>query len=157
MRRRTRLAAIIAAATIALTGVIACADDTEEITTTEYEDCDTGDQEAKADDCGYWQKGDQYRSGVQPDLTWLWIWFTWVHIGQNSHPPAGWHPPKGVTPPQRTITRTVPKNRPCALGPAPAPPRPPAPAPRIQQPPPPKAPPAQKPAQPNRPGRKAGC
>lgn len=158
MRRTRILAAGIIATTMALWGAVACGDDTEQVAVTEYEDCDTGDQDRKEDDCGYWQKGTEYRTGGQPDLTWVWIWFAWVHLGQPSRPPAGWHPPKGVpAPPTRTVYRTQPKNRPCALGPAPAPPRPPAPA--VRAPAPPRAPAgnAPKPAQPKRPAQKGGC
>lgn len=147
--------ALIAALAAGGTVTAACSDEEEMVTTSEYEDCDPEDQGKKEDDCGYWQKGSEVHVGAQPDMTWFWIWYTWVVIGQTSRPPANWAPPRGVKPPMRTIQ--VPKSKVCAMA-APAPPRPPAPAPRVNTPPrvnnpAPKAPVNKNPAQP----RPRGC
>lgn len=128
-----RVGKTLAAAAVSLLlagGVAACGSDEEEtITVSEFEDCDVEDQGKKEDDCGYWRKGEEVRMGGQPDMTWVWIWYTWVVLHQNSSPPASWNPPRGVTPPVRVVTIRKSKQN-CAMAAfAPAPPPAPRPAP----------------------------
>lgn len=131
---KTAMAATLGMALV-LGGTVACgSDEPETVAVEEVEDCDVEDQKNKEDDCGYWQKGSQVHVGAQPDNTWIWVWFAWVIINQNSRPPAGWTPPHGIKPQTRTVYK--PKTQVCAL--APAPPRPPAPAPRVNNPAPPR-------------------
>lgn len=122
-KRAARVIGLIAIAVLVAGILVSCGGE-ETHKETVYEDCDTGDQNEKDDDCGYWQKGSEVRMGGQPDMTWLWVWYTWVVVGQSSHPHSGWVPPRGVVPPTRVIV--VKGTRKCAM--APAPPRPPAPA-----------------------------
>ena len=161
--RRVITAAMLGASLAAGTTLTACTEDTVEVA--EYEDCDAEDKRNNEDDCGYWQKGSEYRVGAQPDSTWIFIYYSWVLQGLT-RPPAGWIPPHGLKPPTRIVQR--PKSKVCAMSAtsalvAPNPPRPPAPAPRVNQPAPrvnnnpPKQQPA-KPYTPPKPGvRPAGC
>lgn len=91
-------------AALVLGSTVACADQSDEtVAVEEYEDCDPEDQAKKEDDCGYWQKGSEVRIGAQPDMTWLWIWYSFVVMGQVSRPHAGWVPPRGVKPPVKIV------------------------------------------------------
>ena len=111
--RRLTIAGTVAAALAVGSTLVACG--TEYTTATVAEDCDVEDQEAREDDCGYWQHsaGDLYRTGAQPGVDWFWIWYTWVVVGQTSTPPAGWRAPHNLKHPTKTV-RVDRKN--CALG-----------------------------------------
>lgn len=156
-----------------LGGTVACADNGDEtVEVAEYDDCDTNDQGPppflkREDDCGYWRHPDGDDVAVadhQFASDWVWVWFVWVVLGQNSKPWSFWAPPKGINPPTKIVR--VPKRKACAMGitdvlVAPAPPKPPAPkapapAPKINT----NTQPKQQPKQytPPKPGqRPAGC
>lgn len=117
-----------------LFGAIACVSvEDEYATTTVAEDCDAEDQSKREDDCGYWQRGNEYRIGAQPGIDWAWVWFTWVIVGQRSVAPAGWVAPHNLKAPTKQVR--VPRKY-CALamnlevpGQKPRPPAGPAPKP----------------------------
>lgn len=137
---RITTALTVVGALVAGSVLTACNDDgSETVAVEKYEDCDTEDQGPpphlkREADCGYWQNAaGQVHVGAQPDMTWFWVWYSWVILGQLSRPHAGWVPPKGVKPPVKIVQ--VPKRKLCTIGEfthvlvAPAPPKPPAPKP----------------------------
>lgn len=93
MRVRLIATAVLLGAGVALSGV-GCA--TSE---PRYEDCEVSDQEAREPDCGYYERGGDYRLSSTPLDGWAWVWWSWVTPGQSSFPPSGWKPPHGLRPP----------------------------------------------------------
>jgi hypothetical protein len=91
----------------------------ETVTERRYEDCEVSDQEAREDDCGYWERFGSVTSGSRPGADWNWVWFTWVTVGRNSSPPDGWVPPAGTNPPYEDIEVKKPK-KPKTTAPRPA-------------------------------------
>jgi hypothetical protein len=110
VRKITRLLTVGAlGASIAFTAV-GCAYDT--VTERVYEDCETDDQDAREDDCGYWRSpAGILKSGNRPAFDWQWYWFDWVTVGRDSSPPRGWVPPVGTNPPyhDKQVKRKKPK------------------------------------------------
>lgn len=131
VRIRRALVAGTAALLVPLGGaLVACGDPGDDlVTATVAEDCDLEDQRDREDDCGYWRNPTDtaWRTGDQPDATWIWVWYGWVVLGKLSFPTAGWKAPHNLRHPTKTVRVN---RRNCALGalaPAPLAPRPPAP------------------------------
>lgn len=108
MRKTARLVALGALGAGLALGSAGCGQP-ERRTERVYEDCEVGDQEAQEDDCGYWTYDGRNVSGPRPGANWTWVWFTWVRIGYDSAPPAGWTPPAGTNPPYEDVEVSKPK------------------------------------------------
>jgi hypothetical protein len=94
-----RVGVLVLATALTLGGVSCNKPDRDDPVESPYEDCEVSDQATREPDCGYSENAGTYRVGHHAQTGWTWHWWSWVVVGRDSSPPAGWVPPHGLQPP----------------------------------------------------------